>query len=84
MYKLIFTSKAKKQLTALDKELQKRMLAALVRVRIRPEKHIKKLVETSYYSLRVGEYRVIIDLKRKKLIILVINIGHRKKVYNKI
>jgi mRNA-degrading endonuclease RelE of RelBE toxin-antitoxin system len=34
-------------------------------------------------SLRVGSYRVIFQKKEKELVILVIRIGHRKKIYLK-
>ena len=33
------------------------------------------------YKLRIGDYRVIIDLEKDKLIVLIIKIGHRKNVY---
>ena len=33
------------------------------------------------YRIRSGDYRVIYQIFRKKLIILVIKIGHRREVY---
>lgn len=33
------------------------------------------------YSYRVGTYRIIYTIKQKELIILAIDIGHRKDVY---
>jgi mRNA interferase RelE/StbE len=44
---------------------------------------VKKLVGDPGYRLRVGEYRVIIDIYKDKLVILVIKIGHRKNIYKK-
>jgi len=42
---------------------------------------VTKLVGDSGYRLRVGDYRVILDIDEGNLIILVIKIGHRKKIY---
>jgi len=83
-YEIIFTNTSRKQFKKLERDLQKRIIKALERIRIRPEVHVKKLVGDPGYKLRVGEYRVIIDIKKDKLIILVIKIGHRKNIYKKL
>ena len=83
MYQVIISDKAERQLKKLEKGLQKRIISALERARIRPEAHFKKLVGEEAYSLRVGHYRVIADIERKKLIILVLKVGPRKKVYKR-
>lgn len=83
-YEVIFTDTSRKQFKKLEKDIQERIVKALERIRIRPEVHVKKLVGDPGYRLRVGEYRVIIDIKKDKLIILVIKIGHRKNIYKKI
>ena len=82
-YEIIFTDTSQKQFKKLEKDAQERIIKALERIRIRPEVHVKKLVGDPGYRLRVGEYRVIIDIKKDKLIILVIKIGHRKNIYKK-
>ncbi|MDO8556049.1 MAG: type II toxin-antitoxin system RelE/ParE family toxin [Nanoarchaeota archaeon] len=81
MYDIFFSDKAVKQLEKLSKDVQMRMRACLERCRIRPYVHIKRLVGIPYFSLRVGDYRVIIDVQDQQLRILVIEIGHRKNVY---
>ena len=81
MYDLIYTEKAKKQLKKLDKALQERILHSLERCRIRPHSHVKKLVGNPYFRLRVGEFRVVVDIKGDKLVILVLEMDHRKRIY---
>lgn len=81
LYEVIISEKAKKQLLKLEKNIQERIVSALERIRIRPESYVKKLVGDPGYRLRVGDYRVIIDIQKDKLIILVIKIGHRKNIY---
>ena len=83
MYEVELSIKAQKQLYKLNKILKYRIVKTLERIRIRPHAHIKKLVGSSYYSLRVGEYRVILNVQDGKLIIFVIELGHRKNIYDK-
>lgn len=66
MYEVIFSNKAEHKLKKLETHLQKRIISTLERARIRPEIHFKKLVGEEAYSLRVGHYRIISDIKRKK------------------
>jgi len=81
LYEIIFSQKAKKQLFKLEKNIQKRIISVLERIRIRPEAYITKLVGDPGYKLRVGDYRIIIDIDNNNLIILVIKIGHRRDIY---
>lgn len=81
MYNIIFANKAKKQLFKLSKEMQERIIDALERIRIKPETYVRKLVNDPGYRLRVGDYRVLLDINKGDLIILVIKIGHRRNIY---
>lgn len=83
-YQIFFTDKAKKQLEKLEKVEQERIIKSLERIRIRPEAHITKLVGDPGYKLRVGNYRVILEIKKEKILILILMIGHRKNIYEKI
>ena len=82
MYEILFSDKALKQLEKLEKKIQERIIKSLERIRIRPETYITKLVGEQGYKLRVGDYRIILDLDQGKLIILVVKIGHRRNVYD--
>ena len=81
MYEIEFTNKAKSQLKKLYKEIQQRIILVLERVKIRPEKFFKKLMGDKSYRLRVGDYRVIADINKNKLLILILKIGHRRSIY---
>ena len=81
VYSILFTNKARKQFKKLDKLIKIRIKNSLKRIRIRPENYIKKLIGLPFFSLRVGKYRVIIDIDKGKLIIFVIDIAHRKNIY---
>jgi mRNA interferase RelE/StbE len=81
MYDILFTDKARRQFLGLEKNVQERVSAALERIRINPEHYVTKLVGDPAYKLRVGDYRVLMDIDKGKLTILVIKAGHRKNVY---
>ena len=66
----------------LDKEAQKRIISALERIRITPERYVRKIVGETCYWLRVGDYGIIMDIEQGKLIILVLKVGHTKNVYD--
>lgn len=83
MYEIIFSQKAKKQLFRLEKNIQERIITALERIRIRPEAYITKLVGDPGFKLRIGNYRVIMDINNNNLLILVIKVGHRKDIYKR-
>ena len=82
-YSVTFSDKARQQLKKLEREVQERIIAALERIRIRPEAYVTKLVNDPGYKLRVGDYRVIMDIDNKELQILILKAGHRKNIYDK-
>jgi mRNA interferase RelE/StbE len=81
MYSVEFSETATKELYKLKKEIQKRIINVLERIKIRPFHFIKRKQGTPYYILRVGDYRVILDIKEEKSTIFVIELGHRKNIY---
>ncbi|MDO8429769.1 MAG: type II toxin-antitoxin system RelE/ParE family toxin [bacterium] len=80
---VFYTEKAAKQLAALPKLIQKR-IAQKMRFYV-SQNNLLKFAEklTDYYEgeyrFRIGDYRVIFDVDKDKIIIL--KIGHRKDVY---
>jgi len=45
---------------------------------------VYRLTDSPLYSVHVGEYRVILDIVHQKLLILVVRVGHRRNIYQKI
>jgi len=82
MYEIIFSDKAKKQFKKLDITIQERIVKALERIKIRPEAYITKLVGDIGYKFRVGDYRIILDINKGLLQVLIIKVGHRKNIYD--
>ncbi len=80
-YQVVFTPKAEMQLKKLDRQIQDRIIKVLERIRIRPEQFLERLVGEPGYKLRVGDYKVMLDMDNDKLVILVLKVGHRKNIY---
>jgi len=48
-----------------------------------PFRDIMRLTNSPFYRLRVGNYRVILDLQQRKMIIFVVETDHRGRIYKK-
>jgi len=86
MLKIEYLPGAKKDLEKIDKLWQRRIKNSLQILSENPallKNKIKKLKGKykDYFRLRVGNYRVIFRIEKKKLVILVVRIAHRKEIY---
>lgn len=83
MYELFYSPAALKQLEKFEHNIKERIIIALERLRIRPEScDIKKLVGMPGYRFRVGDYRIIFDIEKERISIFVLQMGHRKNIYD--
>ncbi len=83
IYEIIFSDRAFRQLKKMERNVQERIIAVLERIRIRPEAYVTKLIGDPGYKVRVGDYRVILDIDNKNCRILVLKVGHRKNIYER-
>jgi mRNA interferase RelE/StbE len=65
----------------LDRSIAKRIFKAVGKLENAPSRWVKRIVNSPYYKMRVGDYRVILDIQGGQLRILVVKVGHRKNVY---
>lgn len=80
-YTVIWTEKALKNLKQLPRETAARIIAAVERTCDDPLDHLQG---SPYFKLRVRKYRVIVDLRKKAMIVYVIKVGKRGNVYNNV
>jgi len=83
MYSIEFSKTSKNQLNKLPQELQIRVINTLDRIKFRPFYFVKRKQGTPNYILRVGTHRVILEIKSNKLLIEVLEVGPKYKIYKK-
>jgi len=82
-YRVEIAPSAQRELSKLPRNVQKRIderIRALAE-NPRPAGSRKLEEEEGFYRIRVGDYRIVYQVKDKVLIVLVIRIGHRREVY---
>lgn len=86
-YKVEYSAKAIKNLKKLDK-YTRNLIYAWIDKNLEncenPRIHGKGLVgdKSGQWRYRIGDYRIICEIKDEEIIILVLEIGHRREIYN--
>jgi mRNA interferase RelE/StbE len=81
MYSVEFSETAEKQFNKLEKKTEERIISVLERIKINPYHFIKRKQGTNYFIARIGEYRAVLKIDDVRKIIFVVEIGHRKNIY---
>ena len=84
-YKLVWDDFASNNLDKLDSSVRKQILKFLDKLDKRDDpRTLGEALEENlagYWKYRVGNYRIIAEIQDDKLIIILIAIGHRDKIY---
>ncbi|MEK6817428.1 MAG: type II toxin-antitoxin system RelE/ParE family toxin [Nanoarchaeota archaeon] len=82
-YEILLHKKAQKFFNKLDNSIKKLISIKIDKLKLNPELG-KPLVGnlSGLRSLRVEKYRVLYEIKKSQLIIYVLEMGHRKDVYD--
>ena len=82
-YRTVFSPDAREQLRAVDKTTARRILARLTELQKDPYAlDTTALVsEPGLRRLRIGDYRAIYAVHAGELVVLVVAVGHRSRVY---
>ena len=83
-YSIEISRTAEEQLKKLEPDDQLRVAKAIIALAADPHPQGSRKL-TGYedvFRIRVGQYRVLYSVSGKKLIIIVLKIGHRKDVYS--
>lgn len=86
-YHVVFTEQAKKTLKKLDRYTAS-LIVGWMEKNLEgcenPRQHGKGLTanRSGQWRYRVGDYRIIAEIQDAKIIILVLNIGHRSEIYD--
>ncbi len=83
VWEVIWSEKSVKQLERIDKKNAKKIYDSVLDCIDDPFRAVIRLTNSPFYRLRVGNYRVILDLQQSKMIIFVVETDHRGKIYKK-
>jgi mRNA interferase RelE/StbE len=86
MYSIELKPQAQKFIEAQSKKVQQQLIKRIESLATNPHPPQSKLLHAgeALHSYRSGVYRIIYQIQKKKLLIVVAKIGHRKNVYNRL
>ena len=82
VFKVLLHPNAFKELAKLDAENKERIKKALRELAVDPWKVGKPLHPSDFWSIRSGDYRAIYEINAKEKQVIILFVGHRKKVYD--
>lgn len=82
-YSIKWREKALKELRKLSREIAKRIIRKVDDCKDNPKQFLERLKDDPGYKLRVGDYRVLIDIIEDQKILSVRLVGHRKNIYKR-
>jgi mRNA interferase RelE/StbE len=84
MYRVFWTKSAQKGLKKLDFPTVEKLVYKVENYLIKNPRKFGKILKSQYkgcYRYRMGDFRVIYQIREKELIIWVLRVGHRKEIY---
>lgn len=83
MYQLVIDRYAQKQLSKIPSPHFNRIVKAINELASNPRPvGCKKLAGRPGFRIRIGDYRVIYKIEDKVLTVFVVDIGHRRNIYD--
>ncbi|MDQ6739600.1 MAG: type II toxin-antitoxin system RelE/ParE family toxin [Actinomycetota bacterium] len=83
-YAVRFTPGAAKQVNKLDPEAARR-IRRFLEEKLQPLENPrllgKKLVSEDFWRYRVGDYRILATIDDQQILVLVVDVAHRREVY---
>ena len=81
-YALLIERRAQRSLSRITVQDRERISDAIRRLAEEPRPHgVKKLSGRDAWRIRVGDYRILYEIHDERLLILVIDVGHRREIY---
>ena len=81
-YSLAVTKRFKRSFKKLPEDVQEKIYGRLVSLLENPHSGVSLRGELSgLYRLRVGDYRVIYAIDEEKKLVVLLDVGHRRRIY---
>lgn len=84
-YRVVFTVGADRDFRSLSREVQIRLKPRIDALSDNPRsKSAKQLVGAGpLWRLRVGDWRIVYEIRDRELVVLIVRLGHRREVYRR-
>ncbi len=86
-YTVEFVKSARKEFERLPMRVRSRVVDALYLLSQNPLSELLKVKKLKgaedLYRIRIDDYRLVYEIRKKKLVVLVIKIGHRREIYQR-
>ena len=85
IYEIIITKSIQKQLDNLPNNIQERVYEKIAQLaeEPRPDGVVKLKGYDNEYRIRIGDYRLVYEIRDDQLIVLLVQCKHRRDVYKK-
>lgn len=88
IYEIVTTEKFDKSFKKLDRQIQRMMKAWIEKNLVQaedPRQHGKGLAanQSGQWRYRIGDYRILAEIQDRKLVLILIDVKHRREVYKK-
>ena len=81
-YSVVIVSKAEKEFLKLPARVKASLTKKILSLEDNPRPlGAKKLKETDYYRIRVGDFRAIYSIDDTKRTVKILSMGHRREIY---
>ena len=81
-YRVLLQRSAQRALESLTREARERIFSAVAALSVNPRPpRCRKLMQSDYWRIRVGDYRAIYEIDDAARVVLVLRISHRSEAY---
>jgi mRNA interferase RelE/StbE len=82
-YSFFWTDRSRKDLEKVPRSVAKRIIDKIESLSEDPHRTVERCEGYPWYHQRVGAYRVILEIDDTELLISILKVGPRKKVYDR-
>jgi len=80
-YKIIWSPKSYDDLKGIDAETARRIIKRTNELNLAPYHFVEKITDQDCWKLRVGDYRLLLDIEEAKKEIMVLKVGQGRNIY---
>ena len=80
-YQIIWSDKSRENLRGMEIGIVRRIVRKVNELELAPYHFVEKMTDVNCWKLRVGDYRILMDINEDKKKIQILKVGHRRNVY---